>query len=147
MDVLVGNDAPPAMYQNKFVVLSCKSQIRVATYGFIGAPAVGDRPDQKATPYALRMLSSNLLQGWKDGKSEADSVEYAVRRTDKVSMREIMEEDLARMSAAVSSGDFSQYLRAGRAPPQKRLAARRLARASQDEELRGVKALKQPQKR
>ena len=64
MDVLVGNEVSPAMFQNKFVVLSGKGQVRVATYGFIGGPAVGDRPDRKATPFALRMLSSNLLEGF-----------------------------------------------------------------------------------
>ena len=36
MDVLVNNEVPPAMFQNKFVVLSGCAQVRVATYGFIG---------------------------------------------------------------------------------------------------------------
>ena len=48
---------PPAMYQPKFL-LACSSgggeltrALRVITCGFVGAPALGDRPDTKATPY------------------------------------------------------------------------------------------------
>ena len=36
--------------------------LRVATYAFIGQPLRGDRPDKKATPYMLRLLSPNLLR-------------------------------------------------------------------------------------
>lgn len=108
MDVLVSNEVAPAMFQNKFVVLSGCGQVRVATYGFIGGPTVGDRPDRKATPFVLRMLSSNLLEGF--GR---DCVEYAVRRTAAPLMDEVMEEDLDRMVVAVSSGDYSDFLSLG----------------------------------
>ena len=108
MDVLVGNEVAPAMFQNKFVVLSGCGQVRVATYGFIGGPAVGDRPDRKATPFVLRMLSSNLLEGF-----GTDSVDYAVRRSAALLMDEVMEEDVQRMAAAVSSGDYSGFFDLG----------------------------------
>jgi hypothetical protein len=108
MDVLVNNEVAPAMFQNKFVVLSGCGQVRVATYGFIGGPTVGDRPDRKATPFVLRMLSSNLLEGFGH-----DSVEYAVRRTAAPLMDEVMEEDLDRMVAAVSTGDYSGFFNFG----------------------------------
>ena len=108
MDVLVNNEVAPAMFQNKFVVLSGCGQVRVATYGFIGGPTVGDRPDRKATPFVLRMLSSNLLEGFGH-----DSVEYAVRRTAAPLMDEVMDEDLDRMVAAVSTGDYSGFFNFG----------------------------------
>ena len=44
MEVLTSNEVLPAMFQNKFVIVSGAGQIRLATYGFIGGPAVGDRP-------------------------------------------------------------------------------------------------------
>ena len=59
---------PPAMYQPRFL-LGCSggsysgrpATLRVFTYGFVGTPVLGDRPDTKATPYLLRLCSSNLL--------------------------------------------------------------------------------------
>ena len=44
MEVLTSNEVLPVMFQNKFVIVSGAGQIRIATYGFIGGPAVGDRP-------------------------------------------------------------------------------------------------------
>lgn len=58
---------PPAMYQPKFLLGCCNSTsgggcLRVFTWGFVGAPVFGDRPDNKATPYLMRLCSSNLLK-------------------------------------------------------------------------------------
>ena len=36
--------------------------MRVLTYGFVGDPIGGDRPDTKHTQYVLRLLTENLLQ-------------------------------------------------------------------------------------
>ena len=44
MEVLTSNEVLPAMFQSKFVIVSGAGQIRLATYGFIGGPDVGDRP-------------------------------------------------------------------------------------------------------
>lgn len=32
----------------------------MASYGFVGGPTCGDRPDKKSTPFILRMLSEDL---------------------------------------------------------------------------------------
>ena len=80
-------------------------ELRVATVGFIGEPAVGDRPDRKATPFALRLLSGNLLDA-----GCPESISYAVSRTTAVNMEDEMDKDIGRMAAAVESGDFSGVL-------------------------------------
>jgi hypothetical protein len=151
MEVLTSNEVLPAMFQNKFVIVSGAGQIRLATYGFIGGPAVGDRPcvpffvctllsfrmqsggiflsascrllvfcasiaaclsagrsDRKSTPYAMRMLSSNLA----DGFGRGESVEYAVRRTTMHSIREFITEDVRRWGrVAMVQGDYSGFLK------------------------------------
>ena len=80
-------------------------ELRVSTIGFIGEPAVGDRPDRKATPFALRLLSGNLLD-----TGCPESISYAVSRTTAVNMEDEMAKDIGRMAAAVESGDFSGLL-------------------------------------
>lgn len=73
---------PPAMYQPRFLLAFCpgpppaataaggggavtgtdaEASLRVLTIGFVGSPVIGDRPDTKATPYLMRLCSSNLL--------------------------------------------------------------------------------------
>jgi len=144
MELLTSNEVLPAMFQNKFVIVSGAGQIRIATYGFIGGPAVGDRPDRKATPYVMRMLSSNLAEGF----DQDDSLQYAVRRTTMRSMRQVVEEDVKRWGpGAVERGDYSGFLKAGRSPPNRALAARRLVRKEQLEALRREEALKRPKTR
>ena len=65
MDALVQMECIPQMFQNKYVILvSAAAQVesvRVLTYGFIGGPESGDRPDMKHTPFMLRLLTENLL--------------------------------------------------------------------------------------
>eukprot|EP01043_Picozoa_sp_COSAG02_P017488 COSAG02_NODE_794_length_17142_cov_13.622367_6_plen_61_part_00 len=56
MEVLTSNEVLPAMFQNKFVIVSGAGQIRLATYGFIGGPAVGDRP---CVSFLVRTLSAS----------------------------------------------------------------------------------------
>ena len=80
-------------------------ELRVSTIGFIGEPAVGDRPDRKATPFALRLLSGNLLD-----TGCPESISYAVSRTTAVNMEDEMAKDIGRMAAAVESGDFGGLL-------------------------------------
>ncbi len=66
---------PPAMYQPRFLLgcsagPGCRAALRVFTYGFVGGPVLGDRPDTKATPYLLRLCSSNLLANAKQPVAE-----------------------------------------------------------------------------
>jgi hypothetical protein len=56
------------LWQNKFVVVISSSEVRVASYGYVGGPAVGDRPDRKSTPFCLKILSVDLLQPPENGK-------------------------------------------------------------------------------
>ena len=72
MDVLMEHGCMPQLFQNKYVVLisgdgggsgSGDATVRVLTYGFVGDPTGGDRPDTKHTPYVMRLLTENLLVG------------------------------------------------------------------------------------
>ena len=54
MDTIMTNGAPPAMFQNMYVILVGVDSVRVMTFGFIGEPVSGDRPDMKFTPFCLR---------------------------------------------------------------------------------------------
>ena len=78
------------MFQNCFVLLAGSGRLRVATYGFVGSPAKGDRPDRKSTPFCLRLLSPDILsdlQGVRvedaattmEAASKAENIAFAVR--------------------------------------------------------------------
>lgn len=65
MEVLTSNEVLPVMFQNKFVIVSGAGQIRVATYGFIGGPAVGDRPCVSVVIVLLSFVAAaQYLMAW-----------------------------------------------------------------------------------
>eukprot|EP01048_Picozoa_sp_COSAG05_P006021 COSAG05_NODE_374_length_10669_cov_71.040587_5_plen_178_part_00 len=106
MQLLLDCGVSPAMFQNKFVVMVAGSgDVRVATYGFIGEPARGDRPDRKSTPFVLRLLTGNLCESL-DTSTGADNapteqVHYAVQRTNAEMVDEVISTDRGRMLAAI----------------------------------------------
>ena len=78
------------MFQNCFVLLAGSGRLRVATYGFVGSPAKGDRPDRKSTPFCLRLLSPDILSDLEGVRTEeaatametaakAENIMFAVR--------------------------------------------------------------------
>lgn len=77
MDALLASECVPQMFQNKYCVLVSGSSVRqeesvrVLTYGFIGSPESGDRPDMKYTPFMLRLLTENLLEKKDSAEAEA----------------------------------------------------------------------------
>eukprot|EP01048_Picozoa_sp_COSAG05_P007900 COSAG05_NODE_576_length_8580_cov_190.797194_5_plen_1695_part_00 len=105
MQVLVDHDVMPAMYQNKFVVLTGTDSVRVATYGFIGPGAIGDRPDRKHTGFVIRLLSENLLAA-RDG---GFTVSFSCKLTEAELIDEVMGADVGVITRAVSSGDYSEF--------------------------------------
>lgn len=95
-----------AMFQNKYVVLIASECVRVATYGFIGGPVEGDRPDRKYTPFTLRLLTANLLAHG----DEPFQVDYALTPTRRRDMSEEVTSDKNRMEYAVATGDWGHFL-------------------------------------
>ena len=71
MDALTQHECMPQMFQSKYAVLISPSAVRVLTYGFIGDPVGGDRPDTKHTPFVLRLLTENLLSDNDSGDAAA----------------------------------------------------------------------------
>ena len=103
---------PMALHQPKYVVILGQTQVRVATYTFIGGPVSGDRPDRKHTPFVLKMLSPNLLAC--DCPLEADAtvtLQYACRATNHQSTTAVIEEDAPVLALAVASGEWETYAR------------------------------------
>ena len=97
MQLLLDFGISPALYQNKFLVLTGKGGVRVATYGYIGDSPLGDRPDRKYTGIVLRMLTGDLL-----GEAAAvDSVSFSCKLTTAELMDEIIAEDLPVRSQAI----------------------------------------------
>jgi len=60
MQVVLQEKLPPALWQPTFVICISRSQVRVVTFAFVGEPAAGDRPENKRTPFMLRMLTDNI---------------------------------------------------------------------------------------
>ena len=116
------------MFQNKYVVLvsgaaAQPESVRVLTYGYIGGPESGDRPDMKYTPFMLRMLTENLLDQDQDGGSRFSSsdpnsnsagkqisMRYAVVHTRTQTMAEEIAQDTARLGYAIATGDYEHLL-------------------------------------
>eukprot|EP01047_Picozoa_sp_COSAG01_P063400 COSAG01_NODE_8210_length_2874_cov_1.873514_4_plen_378_part_00 len=124
MQVLTDHAVPPAMFQNKFVLVAGSNTLRVATYGFVGEPVRGDRPDLKATPFVLRLLSPELLVETARGSTEgsgADTVEYAVRRSTAELISLEMRNDHARMLEVASTGEWGGWWQLG-GPPRELVA-------------------------
>ena len=113
MQVLLDFGVSPAVYQNKFVVLTGKGGVRVATYGYIGDNPEGDRPDRKHTGVVLRMLTGDLVSsGTADGTDateSADSVTFSCKLTTFELMDDIIAEDLPLMIEAVTTGSFEPF--------------------------------------
>jgi hypothetical protein len=112
MQLLIDHEVSPAMFQNKFVVMcSANADVVVATYGFIGGPVRGDRPDRKSTPFVLRLLTANLCEQAEGYSSDAavDKVQYAVQRTSATLIDEVIADDRERMVAAVGGAGFSHF--------------------------------------
>jgi hypothetical protein len=110
MQCLLDNGLSPAIFQNKYVVVLGCGQIRVVTYGFCGEPVTGDRPDRKATPYYLKIVSGDLTQLARDNSLPAV---YAVRSTLHVDIDAVMSEDVSSLSECLQSGDWSSALKGG----------------------------------
>ena len=131
MQLLMQHDVlPPAIQQNKFVVLvgNGASQppfcVRVATYGYVGAITGGDRPDQKHTKTVLRFVSGDLTHA-AEGAADA-SVSYellSAQKQHKGSMLGVMRDDHEWMAGvlgvSVGAGLFGGRLgeAASEAPP------------------------------
>eukprot|EP01043_Picozoa_sp_COSAG02_P017489 COSAG02_NODE_794_length_17142_cov_13.622367_7_plen_101_part_00 len=93
--------------QSSDIVLfgSCRLLIFCAS---IAACLSAGHSDRKSTPYVMRMLSSNLA----DGFGRGESVEYAVRRTTTDSIREFITEDVQRWGhVAMVQGDYSGFMK------------------------------------
>lgn len=116
MQVLVDHDVMPAMYQNKFIVLSSATDVRVVTYGFIGPGAQGDRPDRKHTDFVIRLLTENLVSdlSGEPGESSPAPEDVAITFSVKLSSADVIDdvisEDLPMLIKAVSSGDFGPFV-------------------------------------
>jgi hypothetical protein len=53
-----------SVYQPVYVLeVAPRSSLVVGIYGFTGSPVMGDRPDLKHTPWALRLRTNNLADG------------------------------------------------------------------------------------
>ena len=107
MQLLLDCGVSPAMFQNKFVVMVAGSgDVRVATYGFIGEPARGDRPDRKSTPFVLRLLTGNLCESLDTStgvhNAPTEQVHYAVQRTNAEMIDDVISTDTGRMLAAIT---------------------------------------------
>ena len=125
---------PVSLHQPRYVILLGRSQLRVATYAFVGAPVHGDRPDRKHTPFVLKMLTANLLQG--EMLTAADSfdvrplstprrpthappravlslwfwqVEYTCRHTRESTTAAVVAEDAALMGGAVNVDSWANF--------------------------------------
>lgn len=61
MQVALRAGLPASLWQPLFVVAMSAGQLRVLTFAFVGTPVVGDRPDRKRTPFALRLASEDLV--------------------------------------------------------------------------------------
>ena len=115
MQVLVENDVSPAMYQNRFIIMIGSDSIRVATYGFIGPGAVGDRPDRKHTGIVLRLLTDNLLAPREvatEGSNGDDGsviVSYSCKLTTEELIDAVIAIDQPVLVQAVTTGDFSHF--------------------------------------
>lgn len=110
MQCLLDNGLSPAIFQNKYIVVIASGQIRVITYGFVGEPVTGDRPDRKATPYCLIIISGDLTQIAPDA---CLSGMYAVRSTLHVDIDAVIAEDFAdrqHLQACIQSGDWPGFL-------------------------------------
>mmetsp|Transcript_63851 Transcript_63851/g.122767 ORF Transcript_63851/g.122767 Transcript_63851/m.122767 type:complete len:398 (-) Transcript_63851:175-1368(-) len=60
MQVVLQEKLPPALWQPTFIICISPSQVRVLTFAFVGAPATGDRPERKRTPFLMRMLTDDI---------------------------------------------------------------------------------------
>ncbi len=112
MQLLLDFGVSPAVYQQKFLVLTGKGGVRVATYGYIGDSPVGDRPDRKHTGVVLRMLTGDLVSSSTAGGGDSDraeSVSFSCKRTASELMDDIIAEDLPLMIEAVTSGCFDAF--------------------------------------
>lgn len=70
---------PVSLHQPRYVICIGRSQVRVAMYAFVGAPVSGDRPDRKHTPFVLKILTPDLLEGEDmPGKDDEIGFEYTV---------------------------------------------------------------------
>ncbi len=120
MDVLVQMECIPQMFQNKYVILvSAAAQVesvRVLTYGFIGGPESGDRPDMKHTPFMLRLLTENLLgqEGVtlraNETAGQQIAMKYSVSPTRAEAASSEIARDTRRMAYAIATGDFEHLL-------------------------------------
>ena len=122
MEALTQHGCAPAMHQNKFLLLVGQDSVRVLTYGYIGEPVSGDRPDTKHTPFTLRLLTENLLSPPLEPEAEPESdgsgggargmtISYAVAGTGRGSMVDEVQRDAQRLHAAIASGEWEPVLR------------------------------------
>ena len=122
MQLLLDFGVSPAVYQNKFLVLTGKGGVRVATYGYIGDSPEGDRPDRKHTGVVLRMLTDDLVSSSSragDGDSDsADTVSFSCKLTASDLMDDIIAEDLPLMIEAVTSDCFDAFSAPGPLPQE-----------------------------
>ena len=105
MQVLLDFGVSPAFYQNKFLVLSGKGGVRVATYGYVGDHPLGDRPDRKHTGVVLRMLTGDLL----GTPTEKDAVTFSCKLTSAELMDDVIAEDQQVLIDAVTKGEFQAF--------------------------------------
>ena len=119
-DALIQHECIPQMFQNKYVILvSAAAQVesvRVLTYGFVGGPESGDRPDMKHTPFMLRLLTENLLgrEGITLRANETAGQEIAMKYSVSPTRAEAASSEIARdtrrMAYAIATGDFEHIL-------------------------------------
>lgn len=114
------HECTPQMFQNKYVILvSAAAQVesvRVLTYGFVGGPESGDRPDMKHTPFMLRLLTENLLS--QEGTTltanetagQKITMKYSVSPTPAEAASSEIARDTRRMAYAIATGDFEHIL-------------------------------------
>jgi len=97
--------------------------VRMATYGFIGGPVLGDRPDRKYTPCSLRILTDDLLaRAIAEGTNvhsrpvttealhaQPIKISYRCEANDSCfSSRQLLERDLPTLSQAVEAGEWDR---------------------------------------
>jgi hypothetical protein len=114
----------PTFLQPFFVIIISGdlSDARVATYGFVAEQPqqiTGDRPEDKHTPFCVRLLSPNLLSPLKEQENLQKSVEinYSVKAVRASTIKQVVETDQDELSIHVSKTQKSLIAAPG-VPPK-----------------------------
>lgn len=108
---------PMQMHQPKRILIvsprhseEVLASVRVLTYGFVGGPATGERPDTKSTPYMLRLLTENLLLGHEAGKGQTIQYSHDVSPAQSKAVDDDIVHDKTAIDAAIATGNYNSLL-------------------------------------